>query len=154
MKINDGHGWRLATGMLAGAVIIGSFLLLSIVQRLSETGKRSLSFPVSRTREFIRISSTSNESLSFQRDIYPIFEKSCFFCHGPKRHIAGFRADRLSDFFRDDGKGPLVLPGNSGQSRLLAIVSGAKKMKRNVPDHILSVEEVALIKSWIDAGAQ
>ena len=153
MKMN-GHGWRLGAGLLAGAVIVGTFLLLSIVQRLSETGKGSLSLPVSRTHEVIRISSTSNESLSFQRDIYPIFKNSCFFCHGPKRHIAGFRADRLSDFFRDDGKGPLVLPGNSGQSHLLAIVSGEIKMRRNVPDHILSAEEVALIKLWIDAGAQ
>jgi peroxiredoxin family protein len=27
-------------------------------------------------------------------------------------------------------------------------------MKRNPSDHVLSAQEVALIKSWIDAGAQ
>ncbi|MGA7391215.1 MAG: hypothetical protein WBL40_16825 [Terrimicrobiaceae bacterium] len=43
-----------------------------VALRLAGTG--SLSFPVSETREFIRISSTSNQSLSFQKDIYPIFE--------------------------------------------------------------------------------
>ena len=128
MKIN-GHRWRLGAGLLAGAVIVGTCLLFSVAQRLGGTGKGYL-FPVSRTREFIRITSASSERVSFQRDIYPIFEKSCFFCHGPKRHIAGFRADRLSDFFRNDGKGALVLPGNSGESRLVAIVSGAIKMKR------------------------
>ena len=99
----------------------------------------------SQASEFIRISSTSNESVSFQKDIYPIFER-------PHRHIAGFRADQRSAFFRDDGNGPLVLPGNSGESRLVAIVSGA--MRRNASDHVLSAEKVALIKSWIDAGAQ
>jgi hypothetical protein len=37
----------------------------------------------SRASEFIRISSASNESVSFEKDIYLIFERSCFFCHGP-----------------------------------------------------------------------
>ena len=101
----------------------------------------------SQASEFIRISSTSNESVSFQKDIYPIFER-------PHRHIAGFRADQRSAFFRDDGNGPLVLPGNSGESRLVSMVSGAIRMRRNASDHVLSAEKVALIKSWIDAGAQ
>jgi hypothetical protein len=51
-------------------------------------------------------------------------------------------------------KGPLVLPGNSGESRLVAIVSGVIRMKRNASDHVLSAQDVALIKSWIDAGAR
>ena len=94
-------------GLLSGAVIIGTFLLFSVAQRLSGTGKGNLLFSVSPTREFIRISSASDESVSFQRThLIECLEKSCFFCHGPKRHIAGFRADRLSDFFRNDGKGP------------------------------------------------
>jgi hypothetical protein len=150
-----GHAWRLGAGLLAGAVIIGTFLLLPITQRQGGTGKKhGISFHVSPASEFIRISSASKESLSFQRDIYPIFEGSCLSCHGPEKHKAGFRADQRSDFFRDDGKGPLVLPGNSGESRLVAIVSGVIRMKRNASDHVLSAREVALIKSWIDAGAQ
>ena len=106
--------------------------------------KRGISFHVSPASEFIRISSASNESVSFQRDIYPIFERSCLFCHGPEKQKAGFRADERSDFFRDDRKGPLVLPGNSGESRLVAIVSGVIRMKRNASDHVLSAQEVAL----------
>ena len=92
--------------------------------------------------------------MSFQRDIYPIVEGSCFFCHGPEKQKAGFRADQRSDFFRDDGKGPLVVAGNSGESRLVAIVSGVIRMKHNASDHVLSAQEVGLIKAWIDAGAR
>ena len=156
MKIaKRGHGWFLGAGLLAGAVIIGAFLLLSITQHQGGTGKEHGVFVhFAQASEFIRVSSTSNESVSFQKDVYPIFERSCFFCHGPHRHIAGFRADQRSAFFRDDGNGPLVLPGNSGESRLVAIVSGAIRMRRNASDHVLSAEKVALIKSWIDAGAQ
>jgi hypothetical protein len=36
----------------------------------------------------------------------------------------------------------------------VAIVSGLIRMKRNASDHVLSAQEVALIKSWIDAGAR
>jgi hypothetical protein len=148
-----GHAWRLGAGLLAGAVIIGTFLLLPITQRQGGTGKKhGISFHVSPASEFVRISSASNESVSFQRDIYPILEKSCFSCHGPEKQKAGFRADERSDFFRDDRKGPLVLPGNSGESHLVAIVSGVIRMKRNASDHVLSAHDVALIKSWIHRG--
>jgi hypothetical protein len=40
------------------------------------------------------------------------------------------------------------------ESRLVVIVSGVIRMKRNASDHVLSAQEVALIKSWIDAGAR
>jgi mono/diheme cytochrome c family protein len=100
------------------------------------------------------VSSVSSEGPNFQRDIYPIFERSCVSCHGPEKQKAGFRTDERGAFFRDDGKGPLVLPGKSGESRLVAIVSGVIRMKRNASDHVLSAQEVALIKSWIDAGAR
>ena len=149
-----GHAWHLGAGLLAGGLIIGTFLLLPITKRQGETGKkRGITFLVSPGSEFIRVSSASNESVSFQKDIYPILETSCLSCHGPEKQKAGFRADERSDFFRDDGKGPLVLPGNSGESRLVAIVSGVIRIKRNASDHVLSAQEVALIKSWIDAGA-
>ena len=66
-----GHAWRLGVGVLAGAVIICTFLLLPITQRQGGTGKKhGTSFHVSPASEFIRSSSASNESVSFQSDIY------------------------------------------------------------------------------------
>ena len=59
----------------------------------------------------------------------------------------------ISDFFRDDDKGPLVLPGNSGESRL-AIVSGVIRMKRNASDHALSAQEGRADQVVIDPGAR
>ena len=85
MKIaKRGHRLFLRAGLLAGAVIIGAFLLLSITRHQGGTGKEDrISVHFSRASEFIRISSASNESVSFEKDIYLIFERSCFFCHGP-----------------------------------------------------------------------
>ena len=84
--------------------------------------------------------------------MYPILEQSCLSCHGPKKQRGGFRADRKEDFFGKGGSPPLVVPGNSGQSPLIAIVSGKKDIAR--PDvHRLAAEQVEILRAWIDAGA-
>ena len=45
-----GHAWHLGAGLLAGAVIIGTFLLLPITKRQGETGK-SAGYPSMSHRE-------------------------------------------------------------------------------------------------------
>lgn len=61
-----GHAWRLGAGLLAGAVIIGAFLLFPITQRQGGTGKKNrISFHVSPTSEFIRLSPTTSETPRF-----------------------------------------------------------------------------------------
>jgi hypothetical protein len=148
-----GRAWRLAAGLLAGAAIIGVFLLLPLTKREGGRGRQrqptSAVFPRS---EFILVSGPIG-NVTFDKDISPILDASCVSCHGPKKQNAGFRADRLADLFRDEAGGALVRPGDSNGSRLLAIVTGAQKMKRNAKDHLLPEKEVALIRTWIDAGA-
>ncbi len=104
--------------------------------------------------EFILVSSPAAENVTFDKDILPIFDTSCVSCHGPKTQNGGFRADRRADLFRDGRRGPLVVRGNSGESPLVAIVSGARKVKRKAADHILSAKQVKSIRTWIDAGAK
>jgi mono/diheme cytochrome c family protein len=150
-----GHPWRLGAGLLAGAAIVGTLLFLPVTKREGGRGRQhGSSSAVSAKAEWILVSSPATENVTFEKDIRPILDASCVSCHGPKKQKAGFRADRRADLFRDEGDGPLVLPGNSSGSRLLAIVTGAQKMKRNAKDHVLSAAEVALIRTWIDAGAE
>jgi len=51
-------------------------------------------------------------------------------------------------------KGRWFFLATAAKSRLVAIVSGVIRMKRNASDHVLSAQDVALIKSWVDAGAR
>ena len=90
----------------------------------------------------------------FQNEVYPIFEKNCLVCHGPQKQFAGFRVDRGEDFFRSNGVQPLVLPGQSAASPLIAIVSGARKDMPMADSHRLSEQEIVIIKTWIDSGAK
>jgi hypothetical protein len=90
--------------------------------------------------------------VAFWRDVYPILEQNCLSCHGPKKQWGGFRVDRKEDFFGKGGSPPLVVPGKSGQSPLIAIVSGTKDIAR--PDvHRLAAGQVEILRAWIDAGA-
>jgi hypothetical protein len=73
-------------------------------------------------------------------------------CHGPKKQRGDFRADRRDDFMRASTGAPLVVPGNSGASPLIAIMSGKKDIPR--PDvHRLAADQVEILRAWIDAGA-
>ncbi len=91
--------------------------------------------------------------VEFWQDVYPILERACFSCHGPKRQKGGFRVDRREDFFGTEGKPALVVPGNSGRSPLVALVTGQRKDLPRPDVHRLSEKDIALLKAWIDTGA-
>jgi hypothetical protein len=92
--------------------------------------------------------------VEFWKDVYPVLEESCLACHGPRTQRGGFRVDRPEDFFGTAGKPALVVPGQSAQSPLIAIVSGLKKDIPRLNVHRLPEKDVAVLKAWIDAGAE
>jgi hypothetical protein len=91
---------------------------------------------------------------SFRADVCPLFRESCVSCHGPTKEMGQFRADIREEYFKDDGKGPWVVPGDSKSSRLVALISGEIKTKKSPEKHLLQEEQVALVREWIDAGAK
>jgi len=99
-------------------------------------------------------SGNDDSELTFWKNIYPIFEKNCLPCHGPQKQYAGFRADRGENFFRNLGSTPLILPGQSDASPLIAIISGAREDMPMPDAHKLSEHEVLLLRAWIDSGAK
>ena len=94
----------------------------------------------------------TDQRVAFWNDVYPIFEKSCLHCHGPSKQISGFRVDRREDFF--EGTTPLVVPGSSTDSPLIAILSGERKDMARADVHRLAEDQVAIVRAWIDAGAE
>ncbi len=90
---------------------------------------------------------------AFWKDVYPVLETHCASCHGPRRQSGDFRMDRREDFFGAAGKSALVIPGDSGRSPLIAIVSGRRRDLPRPDAHQLPEGEVAVLRAWIDAGA-
>ena len=97
--------------------------------------------------------SSPHSATSFWQQVYPLFEKKCLSCHGPKRELGNFRVDRPDDFFKTYDKGSIVVPGKSAESRLIDLVSGRSKDSKLNDKHRLSEQDVLLLKTWIDAGA-
>jgi hypothetical protein len=98
-------------------------------------------------------STADGQKVVFWKDVYPILERSCRSCHGPKKQQGDFRVDRREDFFGKGGSTPLVAPGKSAESRLLAIVSGLRRDLPRADVHQLPAPQVAILRAWIDAGA-
>ena len=92
--------------------------------------------------------------LTFQEDVYPIFKESCISCHGPKKQLGRFRADRRDEYLKDSGRGPWVVPGDSKASRLMALLAGEIKTKKSPEKHVLPPDKMTLVRAWIDSGAK
>ena len=95
-------------------------------------------------------------SVDFGRDIQPIFAMRCYPCHSSKVQMNEFRLDRKEDALRGGASGALaIIPGNSPDSLLIKYVSGLDPkivMPPNGPR--LTPEQIALLRTWIDRGAE
>ena len=86
--------------------------------------------------------------VDFAKDIQPIFQKSCYMCHGPNTHMANLRLDA-----RDSVMAKVVVAGKSADSPLYIRVAGIGEAARMPMGGRLADDQIALIKSWIDQGA-
>ncbi|MES1262573.1 MAG: DUF1549 domain-containing protein, partial [Acidobacteriota bacterium] len=89
----------------------------------------------------------AQSSPDFVRDIQPVLEKNCYSCHGEKLQSAGLRLDR-----RESAQSKLT-PGKSADSEIYRRVAGLGNLARMPMGGALPAPQVALIKAWIDAGA-
>lgn len=63
------------------------------------------------------------QGLTFDKDIKPLFEASCFNCHGERRQRAGLRLDSREAALQGGDEGKVVEVGNSKSSLLVHSVS-------------------------------
>src|ERR1700722_13815096 len=65
--------------------------------------------------------------VTYATDIRPIFEASCFGCHGDKRQKGDLRLDSLAAALKEAHDGKVIVPGDSAKSLLVMAVSGLVK---------------------------
>ncbi len=94
-----------------------------------------------------------SQKVDFGRDVQPLFRQYCYGCHGPTQQMNGFRLDRRRDAMRG-GTIAMIGPGNSDGSRLYHRLIGNAFGTQMPPTGALKPEQVALIKAWIDQGAE
>jgi|ERR1043166_5030934 Ca2+-binding EF-hand superfamily protein len=66
---------------------------------------------------------STQPGLTYEKDIRPLFEASCFRCHGPDRQRGKLRLDSLEAALKGGEDGKVILPGKSIDSHLVLAVS-------------------------------
>jgi hypothetical protein len=100
-----------------------------------------------------------DDRVIFNRDIRPILSDNCFKCHGPdaKQRAAKLRLDTREGATAERKHGAAVVPGKSADSDLIKRITAASVDDRMPPAETgkkLTPRQVALLKKWIDQGAE
>ena len=91
--------------------------------------------------------------ISFSKDIQPIFETSCWKCHGASLQMSKLDLRTRDSAIEGGEHGAALVPGKSSESRLFRHVAG--QLKPLMPmDGKLNDDQIAAIKQWIDEGAK
>lgn len=91
--------------------------------------------------------------VDFRRDVQPLLRQFCIGCHGPAQQMNTFRLDRRRDAMRG-GTAPMIAPGNSPGSRFYLKLIGSQYGPQMPPTGALRPEQIAVLKAWIDQGAE
>jgi mono/diheme cytochrome c family protein len=94
-------------------------------------------------------------AVDFRRDVQPILARNCVVCHGPGKQRGGLRLDDGTAALKGGNSGLVLVPGKAAESRLLRLVAGLDPDLKMPPrgKEPLSASEVALLRTWIDQGA-
>jgi hypothetical protein len=63
------------------------------------------------------------DGVTYAKDIRPIFESSCFGCHGQQRQRGGLRLDSLESVLKGGKDGMVIVPSKSDESKLVLAVA-------------------------------
>jgi len=98
------------------------------------------------------------KEVTYDKDIKPIFEKSCFKCHGAEKQKGKLRVDSLQAALKGGEDGKVIEPGNSAKSVLVHNVSRIGDEDDWMPPtdkgDPLTKQQIGLIRAWIDQGAK
>lgn len=97
------------------------------------------------------------KGLTYAKDIKPLFEKSCFKCHGPEKAKGDLRVDSLEATLKGSEHGKIIETGKSEKSRLVYSVARLDPDEAMPPEgkgDSWTKEQVALLRAWIDQGAK
>jgi hypothetical protein len=96
------------------------------------------------------------EPVDYLRDVKPVLTARCYACHGGLQQKSELRLDTAKLIREGGSSGAALVPGKSGESLLIARVTAAGGKRRMPPGSEgegLSEKQVALLRAWIDQGA-
>jgi mono/diheme cytochrome c family protein len=98
--------------------------------------------------------------VTYEKDIKPLFAKSCVKCHGGEKPKSKFNMETLAGILKGGSEGVSVMPGNSAKSALVHqaadLVADMEMPPTDKRDKYppLTKDQIGLIRAWIDQGAK
>ena len=116
---------------------------------------RALLFLVTATLIFAetKLPSPVNRKVDFEKDVQPLLSQKCHSCHGDEVQQSGLRLDKRQNALRGGDYGPVILPGNSAESKFIRRLVNGDGGLQMPPTGPLSDEEIGVLRAWIDQGA-
>jgi len=97
-----------------------------------------------------------DRKVSYEADVKPLLERSCYRCHQGGKHKGDLRLDRKSAALRGGESGKVLLAGKSAESLLIHLVAGTDPKKVMPPgrNKRLTAAEVGVLRAWVDQGIE
>jgi len=95
-------------------------------------------------------------AVDYAKQVKPLLAARCYSCHGALKQEGGLRLDTAASLLRGGDSGPGLVPGKSDGHLIIERITAASIDERMPPEGeggAWKPEEVALLKSWITAGA-
>ena len=106
---------------------------------------------------------TAHAKVDFEKEVLPFIQKRCIECHDAPKVVDGkmkkpkaeLRLDTPVEIMKGSENGPVLRPKESGKSSLYEVVTLPKDDDMHMPPKgdPLTPAEIALLKTWIDEGA-
>ncbi len=117
------------------------------LQRLSQADRRYLASWKKKPAEAKKI------AISYVNEVQPFLVTYCSECHNQGLARDGYNVTTYDTLTQPGKKGPLVVPGNSAESRLTLTIRGKGEYMPPAGSPQPSREEIAKILAWVDGGA-
>ncbi len=127
--------------------------LITVLAALAPSAKAAKEVDISKLPP-----ASSKAGVAYATDIKPIFQKSCFKCHGSEKQKAKLRLDSLEATLKGSENGKILEAGKSASSKIVHNVARVGEEDDWMPPvdkgDPLTKDQVGLIRAWIDQGAK
>lgn len=95
---------------------------------------------------------TTEKKITFDEHIKPIFREHCTACHSESDKESDLALDTYGATLTGGSSGEVIAEGNSGGSRLFALITHAERPFMPPDQDPIAKEQIELVKTWIEQG--
>lgn len=89
-------------------------------------------------------------AVSFSADVMPILQAKCNECHGIEKIKEGLDMTTYEGVIKGSFNGPVVVPGNAGESLVVQMIVEDEMPKRGTK---ATPDELQILMNWVNQGA-